>query len=412
MKKTWIILKTELAFIILRRSFILMLVLIPLGGYLVTWVVAALQPEDEGQVNPLAALISGPSASGVEGFVDASGIIRELPKDLKPRLKMYLNEAQARSAYDRGEITAYFLVGADYLKSGKIIYARADYNPFSGINQTSSIRRALEYNLLGGDFALLARLQNPLNLEVISLGNQPVRDAGNWLTFFLPYSIAMFFYIMIFSSASLMLNSITEEKHSRVLEILLTSVTPLELLSGKIVALGLAGLLQTLVWSASGVALLGDAGNSFGLPVEFQLPGAVIVWGAIYFLLGYAMYGTLMAGLGALVPNLKEASQATMLLIVPMLVPLVFINSLISDSNGPLAVILSLVPFTAPVAMMTRLAAGHVSAVELGASVALLLLVIYLCIRVVARMFRAQVLLSGQPFHFKTLFAALFGKLT
>ena len=97
------------------------------------------------------------------------------------------------SAYHAGEITAYYLVAADYLKTGKIIYARADYNPMSGMNQSNTIRRALEYNLLGQDFTLLARVQNPMNVELVSLGNAPTRDSDNMLTFFLPYTVTMLF---------------------------------------------------------------------------------------------------------------------------------------------------------------------------------------------------------------------------
>ena len=103
---------------------------------------------------------------------------------------------------------------------------------------------------------------------------------------------------MIFGTASLMLNSITGEKQNRVLEILMTSVTPTQMLTGKIVALGLTGLLQTVVWSSAGLLLLRISGQSLGLPASFQLPVSILVWGAVFFLLGYGLYGSLMAGRG------------------------------------------------------------------------------------------------------------------
>ncbi len=278
MKKTWIILKNELYNVIMRRSFILTLILIPLSGFIMTYVVSALQPEDAGGTNPLVDFISSPSTVGVEGYVDASGIIKALPKDLVPRLKSFSSEADAKNAYAAGEITGYYLVSADYLKTGNVIYAVGDYNPMTGESQSNSIRRAIDFNMVGQDFRLFARLQHPVNLEVVSTSNEPNRNSGNMLTFFLPYTIALFFYIMIFGSASLMLNSITGEKQNRVLEILMTSVTPTELLAGKIIALGMAGLLQTVVWSSAGVALLQVGGESLGVASAFQLPPSFIAW--------------------------------------------------------------------------------------------------------------------------------------
>lgn len=410
MKKIWLILRNEVITVVARRSFILTLILVPLVGFVITLVVGALQPEETGAVNPLVNLIANPTQPGLEGYVDASGIIKALPKDLGPRLKVFASEAEALQAYQAGEITAYYLVAADYVKTGKVVYARADYNPMSGMTQSNSIRRALEYNLIGQDFALLARLQNPLNQETVSLGEAPARDSDDMLTFFLPYSVTLLFYIMIFGSASLMLNSITGEKQNRVLEILMTSVTPIELLTGKIVALGLTGLLQTVVWSSAGLLLLRISGQSLGLDASFQLPVSILAWGVVYFLLGYGLYGSLMAGLGALVPNLKEATQATTVMVIPMVIPLMFISALINDSNGILSVSLSVFPLTSPVAMMTRLAAGPVPLWELAASVVLLMITIVLAVRAVAGMFRAQTLLSGQAFSVKLFFRALAGK--
>ncbi len=410
MTKIWIVLKNEVITVVARRSFILTLILVPLLGFVITLVVGALQPKETGGVNPLVNLIANPTQPGVEGYVDASGIIKALPKDLGPRLKEFGTEADALQAFQAGEITAYYLVEPDYVKTGRVVYARADYNPMSGMTQSNSIRRALEYNLIGQDFALLARLQNPLNQETVSLGNAPARDSGDMLTFFLPYSVTLLFYIMIFGSASLMLNSITGEKQNRVLEILMTSVTPIELLTGKIIALGLTGLLQTVVWSTAGLLLLRVSGQSLGLDASFQLPISILVWGVVFFLLGYGLYGSLMAGLGALVPNLKEATQATTVMVIPMVIPLMFISALINDSNGALAVGLSLFPLTSPVAMMTRLSAGPVPGWELAVAVVLLVVAIVLAVRAVAGMFRAQNLLSGQAFSLKLFLRALAGK--
>ena len=242
------------------------------------------------------------------------------------------------------------------------------------------------------------------------LSPEPQRDPEHQLTFFLPYIVTFLFYIVILGSSSMMLNSITNEKSNRVIEILLTSITPMQLLSGKIVALGLVGLLQTIVWSGSGLFFLRLSGRSFALPTEFQLPTSILVWGIIFFILGYILYASLMAGVGALVTNLKEASQATTILVIPMVIPLALLAPVIENSNGTLAVILSLFPFTSPVSMMTRLSAGSVPIWQILLAIFLLIFSAYWIVRSVSGLFRAQYLLSGKEFKIKYFLDAMIGK--
>jgi ABC-2 type transport system permease protein len=117
-----------------------------------------------------------------------------------------------------------------------------------------------------------------------------------------------------------------------------------------------------------------------------------------------------MAGVGALVPNLREASQATFVVILPLIIPLVMISVLIEDPNSALALGLSLFPLTSPVVMMTRLSAAHVPLPQLLLSAALLAITAALVVRTVAGIFHAQTLLAGQALTPKRLFALLSGR--
>jgi len=249
-----------------------------------------------------------------------------------------------------------------------------------------------------------------MNLQEVSQAPVTQHDENNPLTFFLPYAVMMTFYIIIITSASIMLSSITKEKENRVLEILMMSTNPQQLLSGKIVALGCVGLFQTVLWVGTGYVLLRLGGRTFSLPANFQLPLSFLAWALVFFILGYAIYASLMASVGALVPNLREASQATFVVILPLIIPLIMISVLIDDPNGALAVGLSLFPLTAPVVMMTRLAATVVPLWQILLSVALMALAVVYILRLVASMFRAQILLSGQPFNLRRFFGALAGR--
>lgn len=258
---------------------------------------------------------------------------------------------------------------------------------------------------------MLSRINDPINLRYQSINQTPARDPQDVTTYIVPYIIALVFFIVIFGSSSLLLNSVTEEKQSRVIEMLMTSLQPVQILTGKVIALGLAGLLQVAVWSAIGYSLLGSLGQSSSfLPSFGELSAGLIGWGLLYFFLGFAVYASLMAGLGALVTHLREASQVTLFLMMPLLAPLMLVSVLVTRPNDALAVVLSLFPLTAPVTMPMRLAIGEVPVWQIALSITLLAGASVLVVRSAAGIFRAQNLLSGQTFKVSLFFRALIGK--
>ncbi len=413
MNRTILVLKNEFITVVGRPSFWLTLALVPTISFLILVMVSYFQKSggSEGKLpNPVTQLIAPSSGPTLEGYVDLSGLILALPPNLTERLQKFNSQADAEKALQEGKIKAFYIVGKDYLQTGAVTYVRPDFNPLAGLSQADVIQQALAYNLLKGNLALAERIALPMNLEVAYLSSQPARDPGNLLTFFLPYIVTLLFYFVILESASLMLGSVTSEKQNRMLEILMTSVKPIQLLTGKFIALGLVGLLQTVAWSAAGYAMLQYSGQTFNLANSFQLPPSILAWGVVFFLLGYAIYASLMAGLGALVPNLRESSQATTILMIPMIIPLMLISAIIAKPNGLLAVILSLFPLTGPVTMMTRLAAGSVPLWQLLLSVFLFTATAWVIIRAAAGLFRAQNLLSGQTFRFSLLFKTMAGR--
>lgn len=411
MKKVFLVLKHEFITVVLRRSFILTLILIPMVGFLVMtvahWISAS---NSTSGTDAISALISPSEANKPEAFIDQSGIIQSVPADLREKLIQYPSEEKARADLNSGVIAAYYLLPADYLSTGKIIYVRPDFNPLGGTTRSGTFTDLVSYWLVKGNQDLNYRLVNPLNVETLSLTAQPQRDRNNMLTFWIPYGVTLLFYVLIMGSASLMLNSITSEKTNRTIEILMTSVDPTQMLTGKIIALGLAGILQTVVWTVSGYLLLSLSGSVFSLPIVFQLPLSILLWGIFFFIGGYALYASLMAGVGALVPNLREAAQATMLMVIPLIMPLFLLQSIIENPDGGLITFLSLFPLTSPVAMMTRLSAAQVPTWQIILSLIILFGSIVLLVRAVARLFRAQNLLTGKAFKLRSYIQALLGK--
>jgi ABC-2 type transport system permease protein len=219
-------------------------------------------------------------------------------------------------------------------------------------------------------------------------------------------------YVTFMMNANLLAESVSKEKENRTIEILMVSISPEQMLAGKIVALGTAGLIQVILWVGTALVLINVSGQSLALPQGFTIPASILFWGVAFYLLGYAVYGSLMAGVGSLTSRMKDASQASFLILSPLMVGYLIglLAPLAEETQGLLPVALSMFPLTAPVLMMMRLTDGTVPLWQLLLSAALMLGTAYLIVRAVAAMFHAQNLLSGQPFSAKRFFRALVGR--
>jgi ABC-2 type transport system permease protein len=413
MKKMMVVLVNEIVTILSRPSFWLASLGLPLVGMLIFGGIGWLN-RNSSAAQTVSQALTGPQATVPEGYVDLSGIIRAAPEGIPSNMFVaFSDEASARSALAAGEIGAFYIVPQDYVQKGEIIYVRPDFNPLAtDTTQSSLFQWILQVNLLGGDIVKASLVNGPRSVEGKSLAATPQATADNPLAYWTPYAITMLFYILIIGSASLLLNNISKEKENRVIEILLTSVTPTQLLAGKIIGLGIVGLGQAILWLGTSMLLLNRGGQTLQLVSSIHLPTSFLTWGLVFFLLGYAIYASLMAGLGALAPNLREASQATFVILLPLMIPLFLSSSVFMEApNGAIATILSLFPLCAPVAMMARLSAGGVPWWQPWLSMLLLAGTAVLIVRGVAGMFRAQALLSGQEFKVRKFFQALFGRI-
>jgi ABC-2 type transport system permease protein len=421
MKKTLLVLKNEIITLLTRPSFWLVALGLPLVGAALFAGVGLIN-RNAAASQKVSQVFTSTQDTRPEGYVDLSGLIRQFPTgDLAGKVPTviqvgkfiaYPSEAAALQALQAGRISAFYIVSRDYVQDGKIAYIRPDFNPLASSGDLSdNFTWLLQVNLAGGDALFASLVNGPTKLEDVSLATAPQPDQKNALAVWTPYIITLLFYMLIIGSASLLLSNVSKEKENRIMEVLLTSVTPQQLLTGKILGLGVVGLGQTLLWFGTSYLLLNLSGRTFNLPSNITLPVSFLAWGLVFFVLGYAVYASLMAGLGALAPNLREASQATFVIMLPLMIPLFLSSSVfIEEPNGPIATVLSLFPLSAPVAMMARLSAGGVPGWQAPLAAALLALTAVLILRGVAGMFRAQALLSGQGFKLKAYFRALAGK--
>jgi len=410
MSKTSLIFKNEIKKTVLSKSFQFIVLGIPLIAILVFFVIFLIKRE------------KSPSASGskkdggkkqelqTEGYVDHPGLIKEIPKDVpEGNLLFFASEESAQKALQKGDISAFYIVPPNFLKKGELIYINPSFNMITTRKQSWIMRRTLTANLLGNDPERIKAFRRVMDIKTTAFSPVKKRDKSSPLTFLVPYFTTLITAVSILFSASLLLHSIAEEKKNRVMEVLLVSVKPIQMLTGKIIALGLLGFLQALVWVGTGYGILSVGTGMLEKAGAMNIPPSIMVWAFAFIVCGYSLYASLMAGLGALAPNLKEASQATFFVIWPIILSFILIGYLIDYPHCALGVGLSLFPLTSPVIMMMRLASGGVPFWQPVLAIFLLICADIFIIRSVSRIFHAMVLLSGQPFSVKRFYRALLG---
>jgi ABC-2 type transport system permease protein len=331
---------------------------------------------------------------GLVGYVDQAGVLQagiEQPEDFRP----YPDETAARAALDAGEISGYFIVPANYIATGDIdLYLLTIAVPEALYDQ---IEAYLVANL-GGSVAAerLERLQDPVNTQIQTLDNgRLVRDSGIAGLFLTPIIFVMVFMLASQTSSGYLMSGVVEEKSNRIMEILITSITPMQLLVGKIVGLGALGLLQLVIWLVAGALVL-QAGQGSTLLSGVYIPADMLALGIIYFLLTYFLIASLMAGVGAVAGGEQESRQLASIFSLLLFLPLFFLFNLFTDPNGTISTILTLLPFTSPVTTIIRMAFGTVPAWQLGVSLALLLLTTLFVMWASARVFRWSLLMYGK----------------
>ena len=206
----------------------------------------------------------------------------------------------------------------------------------------------------------------------------------------------VFFFLLfmsIFSSSQYLLQGMAEEKENRVMEMVLTSVTPRELMFGKLLGLGAAGMLQLACWSGMSLAV-----TILVQALTLSLQPAIFVVCFVYFILGYLLYGSLMLGFGSLGTNFRESQQMATIWSLIGSSPVFILIALFESPQGGLARIFSFIPFTAPTTMMFRYVVDPKGTPlwEMLLSAGLLAGSAWLALAASARLFRVGLLLYGK----------------
>ena len=255
---------------------------------------------------------------------------------------------------------------------------------------------------------LAARYAMPLGPYGLELAESPVAVATGQGVNFMPLMVVSAVMVPLFTAGGWLLRSLAQEKESRIMEVLLVSLHPRQLLTGKLLGVGALTLLQYLIW----ILLLAAATQLMGMSSPLAFAGMLLgredlVLVVLFAVGGMVLYSALMAGLGALTPDVHGSQNWVFIVTLPMMIPFYFWLSLVQQPTSTLALVLSLFPFSAPLAMLLRIMVMQVPAWQITLSLGLIAVTAVLVVRLMSRLFRAQVLLSGEPLSVSRLMAAL-----
>jgi ABC-2 type transport system permease protein len=198
-------------------------------------------------------------------------------------------------------------------------------------------------------------------------------------------------YMGIIGIGQQILSSVIEEKNSRIIEVLLSAVTPFQLMTGKILGLAGIGLTVTSLWAVTAY------GAALWQGLEIEITAGLLLYFLLYYILGFLLFSSILAGIGSICNTLKETQSLMMPIVVVFMVPLMSWYKLVQSPDGLLARVLSFIPPVTPLVMILRISAGSgVWAIEILASIVLLTVAVLVTMWLAAKIFRTGILMYGK----------------
>ena len=399
MHKIMLIARREYLYNFKRRSFLFTAFGVPIFSFVMMFIVFNMAETSSTQTGQLGQI----------GYVDQAGILQN-PIDKPAEYVAFATTDAAQTALTDGQIGAYFVVPSNFMAGGEV-----DSYAYDGISSgiDSQFEDFIKTNL-GRDVPAnlpLNRILNPLkDLTVVdvSSGGQVGGSDAFIGRFMVPFVFAFVFLMAVNTTSQFLMSSVVEEKENRMMEILITSSTPLEMLWGKVLGLGVLGLTQVVLWAAAGVILIAaQPAAASNLLSGLRLTPDMLVAGLLYLVLGYFLFGAIMAGVGATVTAEQEGRQFSGLFSMVAVIPMILLVTFIDDPNGTVPVVLSIIPLTSPVSMLMRMPMTAVPVWQIVVSLVVLALTVFATVWIAARVFRLGLLMYGKRLTVREIIQAM-----
>lgn len=398
MRNFWLVAKHEYLKIAWKKSFLLGTLGMPFIIVMVSAISILVAVGQRGEL-PL-------------GYVDQAGVLGAIPAPAPEDdinfivLQSYDTPADARTALENKELQGYFIIPEDYTNTGHVELFYLNKRP-SELAQ-ADFENLIQMNLIAHlPFDIQIRLVEGATVTVRAADGSREFDSANILNFIVPYIAAFLFIIAVLSAGGYMLQAITDEKENRTIEILATSLRPMELIAGKAFGLMSVGLTQLTIWAGTGIlALLGVMFFIEDLPT-LSIPWSFVLVAGVFFLPTYALLAGMMTAIGSVVTDLRQGQQISGILNMLFNFPFFFLILIIEKPDHPIVTVLTLFPTTSFITLMMRWAVTTVPLWQLSVSFLLLVSSAIFSVWVAARLFRLGMLRYGQRLNMKNIVNAL-----
>ena len=413
MNKIFLIIKREYLVRVKKKSFIIMTILAPL--LMAALIVAPVFLADQGQEKRLIAVTEIESSYAKE-ITDSENIhFTIIAKKEADLIKNNISESPYYAILDIQD-TNFTLYGSQQIG---LNVRKSIENQIETIIERNNLKRA------GIDIDILEKAKTNITIKTKIIDNEGKTTASNAeASIGIGFITGILIYMFIFMYGTMVMRGVIEEKTNRIVEIIISSVKPFQLMMGKILGVALVGLTQFFLWILLTVAIsaiaellfidtteLANDVNSIDQSVilaEFsKLTGGIdlvkiFISFIFFFLFGYLMYSSLFAAVGSAVDAEADTQQFVVPITIPLILAFILIQPVMDNPDGPLAFWLSIIPLTSPVIMMARLPFG-VENWELILSMILLICGFILTTSLAAKIYRTGILMYGKKISYKEL---------
>ncbi|MBN1164661.1 MAG: ABC transporter permease, partial [Candidatus Krumholzibacteriota bacterium] len=300
-------------------------------------------------------------------------------------------------------LDAYIILPAEIIENNQaVLYGKrvGDLKAFERFN--SAVNNAvigLRLASEGFDHEVVGKLVKRVQIESMMIKEGGKEEKGQFeLMFMSTFIFVMMLYMTILMWGVAVMRSIIEEKNNRVVEVLLSSLRPIDLLFGKIFGVGAVGLTQYAIWAAVSVIMvlygLSMGGMMAEVVAHFSL--VTLIYFIIYYLLGFHFYSTLFAGVGSICNSDQEAQQLQTPIVLCLVFTIMIPMLIIQNPDSTFATIVSLIPFFTPIVMFMRITILMPPVWQIALSILIMLVSIYLAGRVAAKIFQVGILMYGK----------------
>lgn len=415
MDKILLIIKREYITRVRKRSFIVMIFLLPLL-ILVMGVIISLVANSSNKIEDQNTVV----------VVDNSGVFagkfHNIPNLTFQNSTSSVSDLKAKAK--KTDFLSALVIPADFTRKDAVQFYSKD-KPSTIVTgeiekQMNDIARANELIKHHIDTAILHSIKSNISLKTIEITDLGEQQTSLGAMIGVGIACSILIYMSVFIYGAQVMRGVIEEKTSRIVEVIISSVKPFQLMMGKVIGVGLVGLTQFAAWivlsylatKITGSVQHGPPTGIMGALAALQtIPfGSVLGVFIFYFLTGYLLYSALFAAVGSAVDSETETQQFMFPITLPLLFTYILsVSILFQAPNGSLAVWLSMIPLTAPVAMVLRMPFG-VPGWQLGISMALMVLTFIFAIYVAARIYRVGILMYGKKASYKELVKWFFYK--